>query len=330
MDQQLNGIILDLYNEAQSDHSHLFGTSSLRKVKDIIPFDSAGNTTLSFTSAGNATITGYATVNVDSSKMALRAEFIGPETFNKKTGITSRDPLLKMSVRNPRRVHRITTTRLRDKNIVEYSRRAAAVHCLCYVNKSDDSNLINTVSFWREEKSGAFSDAQLAFSSILTPHVIQALTINQKIKPDIFVGSKERSGRIIAEVGGAIHFIDDISIILLRQEFPLWLSHVLPPEIIAGFRSNSFQKYIGKKVILSLQLQGNIMFMDIKTRDVGGSLTSAELRVVEKIVLCGNYKEAARQLEVSASTIRNQLHSIYKKLGIRGKSELIKNSHYLK
>lgn len=324
MHTKLNHLILDFYNEAQTELANAFATSALSKAKSLIPFDSAGNTTFSFTPTGQATIIGFASLNVHPNKGELRAEFIGQESFSKKTGLVSRDPLLTTSMKHPGKTHRLSCEEMEDKQVLEYARRSCAMQALCYVNFYPDRDQVATLSFWRESKDNPFSAAQLAASDLLMPHLIQALTINRKLVSSALIGSKDQHGVIIAETGGAIHYIDDLSVILLRREFPRWLSHILPEAVIDSFRASRQQHYIGKHVMLNLHRQDRVMVIGIKPRSSGETLTPAELRVIEKIVQFGSYKETARQLDVSPATVRNQLHAIYRKLGIRDKSSLLK------
>lgn len=51
-------------------------------------------------------------------------------------------------------------------------------------------------------------------------------------------------------------------------------------------------------------------------------LTAAELIVAELAITGATYKDIARTLKRSPSTIRNQLHSIYSKLGVKSKAAL--------
>lgn len=51
-------------------------------------------------------------------------------------------------------------------------------------------------------------------------------------------------------------------------------------------------------------------------------LTTAERVVAELASTGASYKDIANQLGRSPATIRNQLHSIYAKLGVKNKAEL--------
>ncbi len=60
MQNSLNNIVFDLYAEAQTDLASGFAINALNRVKRAIPFDSAGNTTFTFSDDGQAFITGFA------------------------------------------------------------------------------------------------------------------------------------------------------------------------------------------------------------------------------------------------------------------------------
>jgi len=59
-------------------------------------------------------------------------------------------------------------------------------------------------------------------------------------------------------------------------------------------------------------------------RSTEGPLTLAERRAALLVADGLTYKEAAQRLSISPATVRNQLHSVYKKLGAVNKAVLSK------
>jgi two-component system, NarL family, nitrate/nitrite response regulator NarL len=55
----------------------------------------------------------------------------------------------------------------------------------------------------------------------------------------------------------------------------------------------------------------------------GSELTTAETRVVELVVTGARNKEIAEQLHLSESTVKNHLHSIYLKLNLESRRQLV-------
>lgn len=321
MDSNLNGLILDLYNEAQSCSMMDFSEFAIGGLKKFIKFDSAGVMRFHVDESGKAVLTAQAAFNVIPDKAKMRAEYIGAESYDKDRGFSSRDPLLRKSVSNPNQAHVYSLMSSDDAGLKEYGKRAESLNSLNYVNKQAD-NAIQTLSLWRAKNDNVFVEEDIYASNLLVPHVLQAIKINRGLVRN-FLDENVQSGFLIVEDDGLIHHIDDVSVNLLRREYSDWLSYCLPSEIFSYFSSTKNAKYIGNHIIMTMRRQGSLMMIGVQPKEAGRKLTPAELRVVEKIVLYGSYKEVARHLGVSPNTIRNQLYAIYEKLGIKNKSELI-------
>ena len=66
-------------------------------------------------------------------------------------------------------------------------------------------------------------------------------------------------------------------------------------------------------------LDGLLLRLD---RRIAPGLSAAGQRVASLAVAGASYKEIARECDVSLSTVRNQLHAVYGKLGVRNTTEL--------
>ena len=322
MQPSLNHLILDLYHDAQAGAVHEFSSSLLGRLKRVLRFDSGGNVLLHVDDDGRTTITGQAGLNVHPDKARLRTEYVGVETYDLRGGFSSRDILLRRAIAQPDRSHAVTLAEVEEPDVKEYGRITECLNAFAHITKSSDRR-ISSFSMWRAAPEDVFTQRDLALADMLVPHALQAITINRKLTAAALTGGGTHAGFLIAEEGGLIHYLDDTSILLLRREYPDWLSDRLPTDIREALRSTE-QRYVGKHIMLSVRRQGSLMMITLQGREPGRKLTPAELRVVQKIVEHGTYKEAARQLGVSPSTVRNQLHAIYQKLGISSKSELVK------
>lgn len=322
MQTRANNFILDLYHDAQAASVSEFADTLMRSLKQVIRFDSGGTVQMHVAEGGHTVVTGQAAFNVYPDKARLRTEYIGAETYSLSAGLSSRDPLLKRSMAQPNRSHSLVAGAVRDKALREYARRTECLNAFIFLSPRSTS-IISCFSLWRAAANDRFTEADLAITDLLIPHAFQAIAISRKLAAMPLTGCTPHAGQIIAEQCGMIHHLDDAAVLLLRREYPDWLSSQLPQEVLAGLGGHA-QRYVGRHIILSVQQQGKLMVMSIQGREPGRKLTAAELRVVQKIVEHGSYKEAARQLGVSPNTVRNQLQAIYQKLGIGSKSELIK------
>ena len=60
------------------------------------------------------------------------------------------------------------------------------------------------------------------------------------------------------------------------------------------------------------------------------TLNRREKKLLEEIILGKTNKEISREIFISEKTIKNNLTSVYKKLGVSGRKEIIKNYSQIK
>ncbi|MFV0675641.1 helix-turn-helix transcriptional regulator [Variovorax sp. tm] len=320
--------ILDLYQTAQVASLDDFATWALKKLKRFVLFDSCADVVVHMGARREMVITGLVSLDVMPDKVALRKEYFGPETFDAYSKMSSPDPLLRKCLENPGHAHAMAVQDgASHPHVVEYSRRTESLNALVLIRPKPD-NGFTSFNLWRASAKRRFTRRDVAHADLFIPHVQQALAINRKLASSALIGNSQQVGTVIAERNGLIHHLDDFALLLLRREYPDWLSGSLPREINARLLGDHALphggRFVGRHIILSLRRQGALMVISIHPKAQGERLTPAELRVVEQMVRHGTYKDAANALHVSPSTIRNQLHAIYGKLGIKGKSELMK------
>lgn len=313
-----NQLILDLYSAAQTEKVSDFGQYAIASLMKTVRADSGGVSIFHFDTQGKMFVSGYVSVGVNPEKSRLRSEYIGKEFFSENK-IVTKDVLLKKALSQQNTVHTLQLGKNLglDPDLVEYASRTDSMNAM--TNFSADGLNVSGINLWRAKASDTYSTSDIAKASLLMPHIRQAILINQKIAPNVVAGFSQHNGSIIAEPNGHIHYIDDTAVILLRREFPDWLSHFVPKQIMSSLANT----YVGKHISLQLKVNDNLIFISVIAKEISKKLTNAEVRVVQFVVEFGSYKEAARKLGLSVSTVRNQLHSVYEKLGISNKSELI-------
>lgn len=317
-----NKIILDLYSAAQTEKVSDFGQYAIASLMKSVRADSGGVSIFHFDAQGKMFVSGYLSIGVNPEKSRLRSQYLGDELFS-STEIITKDILLKKALKHQNTVHTLKLGKGLglDNDLVEYAIRTDSMNAMTHFSASGFN--VSGINLWRAKQNDVYSQAEIKKANLLMPHIRQAILINQKIASNSLSTYTPNTGSIIAEHHGHIHYIDDVAVILLRKEFPDWLSHFLPKPII----ERSGATYVGKHINVQFNVNDSLLFISVVAKEVGKKLTNAELRVVEFVVQFGSYKEAARKLGVSVSTVRNQLHSVYDKLGINNKTELI---HFIK
>lgn len=314
---QQNQTILDLYSAAQTERVEDFGKFAIQSLMHAVRADSGGMFVFRFDEQGKMFISSYVSQNIHPDKSALRQELIGDEIIT-KDHLHSKDPLLVKALKNPNKAHIMQVDKRLDKSVFEYGRASESMNAMTHF--SAYGLHFSGINLWRVKQADIFTAQEIMSANILMPHVRQSMMINQKLAANVLSNLAVNDGFMVVERRGQIHHIDDLAVILLRKEFPDWLSHFLPSEIMQSLGKT----YIGKHISLHFRLDGGLFFIQISAKQSSDKLTTAELRVVEHVVKFGSYKEAARKLGVSVSTVRNQLHTVYSKLGIHSKSELTK------
>jgi len=314
---QQNQTILDLYSAAQTERVEDFGRFAIQSLMHAVRADSGGMFVFRFDEQGKMFISSYLSQNIHPDKSALRQELVGTEIIS-KNHLQSKDPLLVRALKNPNTAHTLQVNKKLDKNVFEYCRITETMNAMTHF--SSLGSCFSGINLWRAKQSDVYTLEETMVANWLMPHVRQSMMINQKLAADVFSNLGISAGFMVVEGRGLIHHIDDLAVILLRKEFPDWLSHFLPTKIMQSLGKT----YIGKHISLHFRLDRGLFFIQISAKQASDKLTPAELRVVEHVVKFGSYKDVARKLGVSVSTVRNQLHTVYSKLGIHSKSELTK------
>lgn len=312
---QQNQVVLDLYGAAQTERVEDFGKFAIKSLMKQVRADSSGMFVFRFDELGQMFISSYVSHNIHPDKPRLRQELIGTEVITAHQ-VQSKDPLLMKALKHPNTAHTIQVNQHFDNDVYEYARVTGSMNAMTHF--STYGTHYSGINLWREKQADIYTAQEINTANLLMPHVRQSMMINQKLAADIFRSIGINAGFMVVEHQGQIHHIDDLAVILLRKEFPDWLSHDLPVQIMQHIGKT----YVGKHITLHFRSDGGLFFIQISAKEPSQKLTTAELRVVEHVVKFGSYKEAARQLDISVSTVRNQLHTVYSKLGIHRKSDL--------
>jgi DNA-binding CsgD family transcriptional regulator len=154
-------------------------------------------------------------------------------------------------------------------------------------------------------------------------HLLEATTINRLLgqsgrnAPDA-----DREGFAISRVAGHLFACDTVFMAMLRKEWPAWSPPTLPGVLVMTLRGGPASRFTGASVRVTSRSEAGFLFLTSMEGRAEEPLTAAERRTAELIAEGLSYKQAAAQLHVSPSTVRNQLHSAYEKLGVHSKAAL--------
>ncbi len=168
-----------------------------------------------------------------------------------------------------------------------------------------------------ESERGVFQAvARHLVSAMRTCQITQIKRLNES--PLIGLAAKA-----IVDTEGVIHFAEDRLLAALRSEWPDWQGPWLPTDAWNKLaHSEAPQQFIGERTVLSLEGNETLRLLSARPKLAIDELSKRE-REVAKLFASGlSNKEIALHLDVSPSTIRNQINTAYEKLGLSDKGAL--------
>ena len=190
--------------------------------------------------------------------------------------------------------------------------------------------LYHALSLYRRN-GVAFSETERGIFQAVVPHLVRGLRschiahINRLSKsPLISLATKA-----IVDKEGFLHFAEDRLITSLRTEWPDWRGPMLPLEAWGMLsRTNALRRqFVGRSIVLSLEGSATLLLLSARPKLAVDDLSGREREVAMLFASGLKYKEIAQRLNVSPSTVRCQLNSVYTKLNVNDKGAL---AEYLK
>lgn len=187
-----------------------------------------------------------------------------------------------------------------------------------------ESLLVDFLSLYRNEKDDAFQREDKRCLRLVMPHI--ALSLNHCLEFSVLTSqhaqTNSRVEAVMFDSGFMLntpsnHFTD-----LLKRDYPDWDGCILPDEIqecVLG----KISSWKGKHFTLTFEPIDNYWFIRAYPTSLLFELTEREAQVAELFAKGKTYMEIAQEINRAPTTVRNHLQSIYLKLGIRNKVELV-------
>lgn len=310
--QEWNDCVLGLYHAAQHREVAEFHEEALACIKRLIPFDSAvvGGGEMSATMP--AVITSAHLHNQPVEKLTERHHLEAP------------DPVIIEAYQNRgRTVTRATATL--PEVLKPYCQKFGVAHTMVFARAEPNSLRVDMISLWRADALHDYTEQEVMIADLLLPHVMEARMINLRLfTTELAVRASQQSRPIIVNMRGEIQFMEMETLALLRVEWPNWNPPILPASFMEALQSKRSMGFTGKRLRASVTVRDKLLYLSFRESNVPQAehLTEAE-RAVAKLAITGaSYKDIARNLSKSPSTVRNQLHTVYDKLEIKSKVEL--------
>lgn len=155
----------------------------------------------------------------------------------------------------------------------------------------------------------------------LVPHLVEAFNSVQMHRMYCLLRNRNRMlAGAVANQDGVLTASDPAFIMLMRLEWPEWTGPHLPIHIMTESNSSSIIKE--SNITLQTSWRDGSLFIYARPRLDVDSLSARELSVARRFGQGESYKEIARALRLSPTTVRNHIASIYTKMRISDKTSL--------
>jgi DNA-binding NarL/FixJ family response regulator len=211
-----------------------------------------------------------------------------------------------------------------NADIRAHSKRFAIQNVLVTTSCDPQLSRQDFLSLWRARSRDQYSQDEHRLAEFLMPHMIEAGRINRLLWLNQMTAEvvARRGARAIGSLSGTLYTSDSAFADIVRLECPDWLPPALPRRLMDALRASSEYRFLGARISVIASPVGDMLYFQARERLAIDALTSAERVVATRIAHGLAYKEVARDLGVSLATVRNQLHNVYRKLGVGNKAAL--------
>ncbi len=205
----------------------------------------------------------------------------------------------------------------------DFLRKFGHQNALITSRHNSHSDQLHFVSLYRADKDHQFTSTEGRLAQMLIPHLLEALAINRITHLERFVdGNRQLTHSVaITDRKGNLYHSDSGFLRLIQIEIPNWKVYRLPDSIIRDLEVT--KRHNGKSIVIVAKHDADLLFLRARPRTKIDDLTAREFQVVQEVVQGATYRQIAAVLGIAPSTARSHIQTIYNKLEVNNKAELI-------
>lgn len=313
----LSTLLLDLFSACDALPFPEFQQQALRLIQERLPFDSAlwGAGAVA---AGHEPIISSICLYNQPEEMLLDYE-----------RVKGRDLAFQMALAQPGTTINVALPDIAweegSEAIQAHIERYGMQHSLVTVTRGPVTGLVAAVTLYRADPAHRFTEPERLLMQNLVPHLI-ALCDRSRLQhlEEARHPGRERRRRAAALVDGKgmLYTTNSAFINLMLAEWPDWRGPMLPPALLDTVVTNSSSRALFSRIAVHASAVNDLLLLHLREITPCDSLSQREWDVATAFGRGLSYKEIARHLGVSPSTVRNHLTTIYQKVGVSNKAEL--------
>ncbi|HTJ03125.1 MAG TPA: helix-turn-helix transcriptional regulator [Methylovirgula sp.] len=314
--ESCSNLLLELYQAAITTSPESFQTTALRLVDQAIGFDRAWWGIMAQKGSG---------FDLHSSH---RYEL--PDAFETQwEAIKSDDSLARDAHGKPRTTIHFDEKGLRSTpGLAELNDGHDLRQALCTSAFLPDRKSFLFVSLFRSGvRTRTFKQHEIALKQLLTPHLYACWRVNllAELQRHQFGNNLNKRGVAFVDRQGTIVCTDASFAALLTERWPAWRGPRLPKMLMDAFVSRDASS---NRECLDLHVAwiqtGGLYRFEIRCASALDRLTPREREIAEYFAQAQSYKDIAARTALAPSTVRHHLRTIYAKLDISDKAQLVR------
>jgi DNA-binding CsgD family transcriptional regulator len=196
---------------------------------------------------------------------------------------------------------------------------------LSSINVDERSGVFTLLTLYRYDRAHLFTKAEQSLQNRLLYHLMSCFAFRQlsEISLETKAVNSYQSNQInaLCDAKGIYHCVTPQFFSVLDEHMPQASHQTFPPDLLKS--NDEYSEFIQDNLHFSVKSVGELFKISIRIINQFDILTAREKEVVKGVCQGQTFKQIAKTLTLSPSTISNHLYRIYIKLGINTRSELI-------
>lgn len=322
--RKLNGAIADLYDAALGVRLEDFRALAFGILGRFVPFDSAVWASGRRFTQGGRELSAIHTMHLigqpESVPFRFADEFVDADEIYR---FANASPGVPMRIEDT-----ISLNEYRSSSLyLDFTRHHGIELAMGTVHINEIMDFFDYMTLWRSNRDDLFSDFERLAKQTLALHMVNAWKHCQlqELQRTDFASSDQvtmmRRARALVDDKGAIYAADSEFGYMLQDVFPRWRGSDLPYEF-SHFVSSGLGSTVIGGIDCRISRSPTLHVITIASASKSMPLSISEFDVARLYCSGFSNSEIARQRGVSATTVRNQLASIYRKLEVHSKIDL--------
>jgi RNA polymerase sigma factor (sigma-70 family) len=198
------------------------------------------------------------------------------------------------------------------------------VHALVCHTIDPLTRLATAIALWREDRAAPFDEDERLFFEHAMPHLIESYGMNRIVQLEraALSGSAATFASATVDALGELQIASPEFQRLLLAEWADWRGHRLPEPIRHLVDGHDGARFVGARIAMRATRMNDVFLLQAREKEAVDALSERELGIARLCTEGMTYKEIARRLGISPSTVRSHISSIFDKLHLRKQSEL--------